>query len=87
LHDQESHSGPEHNLKSIQDPIGFVALPALKGSDVFCGDLVGDEHEGLGALGVRAVLELKILFGWKYVWKNLPFPTQLYSPSCAVASS
>jgi hypothetical protein len=50
LHDQESHRGPEDDFEGVQDPIGLVALPAVEGSDVLGGDLVGDEDEGFGAL-------------------------------------
>jgi hypothetical protein len=50
LHDQEDHCAPENCLESIQNPVGFVALPAAECLDVLGGDLVCDEDEGLGAL-------------------------------------
>jgi hypothetical protein len=50
LHDQEDHRAPENCLESVQNPIGFVALPAAKSLDVLGGDLVGDEYERFGAL-------------------------------------
>jgi hypothetical protein len=58
LHNQKSHSGPEDDFESVQDPIGFVALPAMEGVEVFSGDLVGDEDEGFGALRVGVSLEV-----------------------------
>ena len=50
LHDQKNHRTPEHYFKSIQDPVGLVALPAPESLDVLGGDLVCDEHEGFGTL-------------------------------------
>lgn len=52
LHDQEYHCSPEHCFQSVQDPVSFVALPAAESLDVLGGDLVCDEDEGFGALGL-----------------------------------
>ena len=52
LHDQEDHCAPENCLQSIQNPVGFVALPAAESLDVLGGNLVSDEYQGFGTLGV-----------------------------------
>ena len=50
LHDEEDNSGPENDVKGVNNRVGFQTRPAFEEGEVLSNDLVEDEYNGFGAL-------------------------------------